>query len=224
MRETAGQQVLGELHLACKDVFTFGSVPADPARNLQGTGMQKVGGSELLLCPSDLVAIGIRGRAGTYLDAFGLLCGPLPVAVEVKNLGKRDRSSSVLEATPTTGPSPFGEQVAAPDVVAARTGTMTDVSGGAQSTRRPCRAGFVWRLAQASDAVCVTPASRSDVANENGSAVERWDPTGAYGPKTCAAGYVWREAFEGDAVCVLPARRAAVRLENDQAASRSAGP
>jgi hypothetical protein len=81
-----------------------------------------------------------------------------------------------------------------------------------------CRTGYVWREAQPYDRVCVRPASRTTVQQENLVAFTRIDPAGAYGPFSCVAGFVWREAFPGDAVCVTPARRATVARENAQAA------
>jgi len=92
----------------------------------------------------------------------------------------------------------------------------------AQSQRDVCASGYVWREAQPMDHVCVTPASRDLVAQENRAAGQRWT-TGAYGPHTCIQGYVWREAFKGDDVCVTPARRDQVREENRLARSHRAG-
>ena len=54
----------------------------------------------------------------------------------------------------------------------------------AQSQRDVCASGYVWREAQPTDHVCVTPASRDLVAQENRAARQRWT-TGAYGPHTC---------------------------------------
>ncbi len=85
-----------------------------------------------------------------------------------------------------------------------------------------CRQGFVWREAIPSDHVCVTPASRALVSQENAQAPSRRNPTGPYGSDSCISGFVWREAFGGDRVCVTPARRNAVRQENQLAASRRA--
>ena len=85
-----------------------------------------------------------------------------------------------------------------------------------------CASGYVWRVARAQDLVCVIPASRDRVAQENRTASQRWNRAGASGPKTCVSGYVWREAFDGDTVCVSPQRRAEVKKENQLAASRGA--
>lgn len=95
--------------------------------------------------------------------------------------------------------------------------------GAAQGALATCLSGYVWRVAVPEDLVCVTPASRSLVAQENRAAAQRRDPGGAYGPDTCVPGYVWREAFEGDLVCVTPERRQAVKEENSLAASRRVG-
>lgn len=87
----------------------------------------------------------------------------------------------------------------------------------------PCRTGFVWREARPSDLVCVTPESRSRVAEENRTAAARVvdrERGGARGQ--CRPGFVWREAFVGDVVCVAPAIRTLVSEENRLAASRAA--
>jgi hypothetical protein len=91
------------------------------------------------------------------------------------------------------------------------------------SSLATCSIGFVWRVARPSDLVCVTPGSRSRVAEENRTAATRVQPGGgAYGPNTCRIGYVWRGAFDGDAVCVTPQVRTLVAEENQLAASRRA--
>ena len=82
--------------------------------------------------------------------------------------------------------------------------------------------GFVWREADGSDHVCVTPDTRSQAAADNAAAPSRVDPNGAYGPDTCVQGYVWREAFLGDHVCVVPATRSQAAADNAAASSRVA--
>jgi hypothetical protein len=94
----------------------------------------------------------------------------------------------------------------------------------APAVKDACASGYVWREARPQDHVCVPPASRTLVAQENRSASKRWDPAGAYGPKTCVSGYVWREAFDGDTTCVSPERRAEVKNENQLGPSRRARP
>ena len=83
-----------------------------------------------------------------------------------------------------------------------------------------CKSGFVWREARPSDLVCVTPGSRSRVADENRNAAQGVQPGAA---PTCRSGLVWREAFSGDLVCVPPGRRAEVREENRVGPSLRAG-
>ena len=84
-----------------------------------------------------------------------------------------------------------------------------------------CVTGYVWRKAQPSDHVCVTPEVRHQVSRDNRVKVSRWVP-GPFGPHTCIQGYVWREAFPGDDVCVTPAIRAQARADNAAAAGRRA--
>lgn len=76
-----------------------------------------------------------------------------------------------------------------------------------------CLVGYVWREARPGDLVCVTPATRSQVAADNAVAASRWT-NGPYGPHTCVTGYVWREAFTGDDVCVTPAQRSQAAADN----------
>jgi hypothetical protein len=85
-----------------------------------------------------------------------------------------------------------------------------------------CINGFVWRNARNGDAVCVTPATRDLVAQENADPSAHKDPNGAYGPQSCAQGYVWRQAFDGDTICVTPDIRSATLADNAAAASRKA--
>ena len=86
-----------------------------------------------------------------------------------------------------------------------------------------CKVGYVWREADISDWVCVSPTTRTEVANDNSVASSRWT-NGAYGPKTCISGYVWREAFPGDYVCVIPQRRTNAKNENNESTNRLAKP
>ena len=118
----------------------------------------------------------------------------------------RTKSSSVFERParpPAPAPAPAPIPVStSPD----RIGTV-------------CKTGFVHRLANAADRVCVSPASHQRVVAENRKARSRIQPGGGfYGPNTCRNGFVWREAFVGDLVCVDPAVRSLVRQENTYAA------
>jgi large repetitive protein len=84
-----------------------------------------------------------------------------------------------------------------------------------------CKAGYVWREADQSDWVCVTPQVRAQTRYENAQASARRNPGGgAYGPDTCRQGYVWRDAFPGDHICVTPQSRQQAQNDNSQAESR----
>ncbi|MEU0496034.1 hypothetical protein [Mycobacterium sp. NPDC006124] len=85
-----------------------------------------------------------------------------------------------------------------------------------------CVDGFVWREARSGDTVCVTPATRDQIAAQNANASANRDPSQASGPQSCSQGYVWREAFDGDTICVTPAVRSATLADNAAAASRKA--
>jgi hypothetical protein len=82
-----------------------------------------------------------------------------------------------------------------------------------------CLQGFVWREARPADLVCVSPANRTQTAQDNSVKASRWT-SGPYGPHTCVNGYVWREAFVGDDVCVTPAVRAQAHDDNLKADAR----
>ncbi len=86
-----------------------------------------------------------------------------------------------------------------------------------------CINGYVWREARTGDTVCVTPATRSQVKQQNANPTANKEPGGgAYGPDTCMQGFVWREAFDGDTICVTPDIRSATLADNAAAESRKA--
>lgn len=85
-----------------------------------------------------------------------------------------------------------------------------------------CINGYVPRNARGGDSVCVTPATRDQVAAENADPDAHRDPRGAYGPKSCAQGWVWRQAFDGDTICVTPDIRTKTLADNAAAQSREA--
>jgi hypothetical protein len=89
-----------------------------------------------------------------------------------------------------------------------------------------CKRGFVHRFAFEGDRVCVTPATRQQVLDDNAAARDRVEPDAslhAYGPATCRQGFVWREARDGDLVCVTPVIRTKTREDNQLASSRQTG-
>ncbi len=81
--ETKNESVLGRIRLACLFSTTLKRPTSSESPNVielagrndfKGRGL----GSSVkyAVCPAGLVAVGIRGRSGLYLDAFGLICGP----------------------------------------------------------------------------------------------------------------------------------------------------
>jgi WD40 repeat protein len=93
-----------------------------------------------------------------------------------------------------------------------------------------CDKGVVPRNAFAGDPLCVAPARREQVAQDNAQRSARVSPTDrTYGPETCEQGYVWREAdrpLRGDAftdrACVTPAERNRAAVEGRQLTDRRA--
>lgn len=99
---------LGYIRLVCAH-FTSNNLTKPVSFPLSGTGLlasepSGSSGSELFVkpvrqeCPAGLVAVGIRGRAGRFLDALGLVCGPRPAPPETntRTLGKRKRNTATL--------------------------------------------------------------------------------------------------------------------------------
>lgn len=98
------------------------------------------------------------------------------------------------------------------DIVDGPKGPIVKVPQGVPANRDICKTGFVWREASSADHVCVQPARRDQVSEENRDA-ER---------EACKPGHVWREAFAGDHVCVTPQSRSAAAGDNAQSATRRA--
>jgi hypothetical protein len=85
----------------------------------------------------------------------------------------------------------------------------------------PCKRGYVFRAATATDRVCVTPQIRTQTRRDNAAAASRREPNGGpYGPDTCKQGYVWREATLDDRVCVTPQTRSQAAEDNQRGIDR----
>jgi len=82
-----------------------------------------------------------------------------------------------------------------------------------------CLQGYVPRLANPQDRVCVTPQTRAQVVADNESALPRRAPGKN---DACVTGYVWREANAQDHICVTPQTREQTQLDNASASSRLA--
>ncbi len=85
--ENKDNRLLGYVAVSCKHLLNGTTFPEAPA--LKGSGRlasEPSGGSGADLfvrparqeCPTGTVAVGIHGRAGQFVDALGLLCGPKP--------------------------------------------------------------------------------------------------------------------------------------------------
>ena len=79
VNETQHQPVLGAIKLVCVDLFTrqvsgyehysYGMKGGDEVKSIDRVIQPKRQD-----CPANTIAVGIRGRAGTYLDGLGLIC------------------------------------------------------------------------------------------------------------------------------------------------------
>jgi hypothetical protein len=77
--------IVNNIHLFCGTAAVNQKVPEEPSAVFDGaeytrnyTGKFEGGGNHkesTLLCPVGLVAVGINGRSGGWLDALGLICG-----------------------------------------------------------------------------------------------------------------------------------------------------
>ncbi|GAA2271987.1 hypothetical protein GCM10010430_67370 [Kitasatospora cystarginea] len=96
-------------------------------------------------------------------------------------------------------------------------GAIAPQTAGAQDYGpNTCRQGYVWRVARASDLVCVTPQTRADTATDNSLAPGRTLPNGY-----CREGYVWRVGWGADDLtCVTVKARAQAQSDNQQADDR----
>jgi hypothetical protein len=83
---------------------------------------------------------------------------------------------------------------------------------------RTCPSGQVHRLAASrpgdSDILCVSPAERALVREENAAAYSRTFRAQASGPWSCNPGLVWRQANNYDRVCVTPEAAEAIAQQN----------
>lgn len=127
------------------------------------------------------------------------------------NTGMRTKGPSSYKDLMATGPS------------GASTGPVVPAEPSLPYGPATCRSGFVWRVAAASDLVCVTPEARDRVAEENASAALRWRGSDE-GDRRCKRAYVYREAYPGDDVCVTPESYDLAAEENAEGPSRRVQP
>src|SRR5688572_5089669 len=89
--ETEKQPFAGSIRLTCRQISRWTDGGSETVE-LRGSGhlrgyLTPVGGGNAIegdfrasSCPSQSYAVGISGRSSSYLDAFGLMCGPKPSA------------------------------------------------------------------------------------------------------------------------------------------------
>lgn len=91
-----------------------------------------------------------------------------------------------------------------------------------------CQTGYVYRLADPDDHVCVLPTSAAQVIKDNSELTQAQrkynppDPARPYGVDECLPGWVWRNAYSGDVVCVSVDTRTRTAQENAEASTHAA--
>lgn len=110
--------------------------------------------------------------------------------------------------------------VAGAEIPPATTRPLSDCTFG----KNTCKQGFVWRVANPTDLVCVPSASRDRAAQDNATAGQRQirRRVGGRFVFVCRTPFVRRGAFQGDGVCVTTAIRRITASENRLAQSRIA--
>jgi hypothetical protein len=110
--ETKNHRVLGKIVLACLDSVSKrvpASTAADqPIRTVIAGSDPFKGGTPGDQCPPGKAAVGIQGRAGVWVDAFGLICGPLGWPAEPKTTTRTNGAGDVTFVNPT-GRAPSSE-------------------------------------------------------------------------------------------------------------------
>jgi hypothetical protein len=90
--------VVSAIHLFCGQAVAAQTPPALPSALFDGPGSTNVGTfvGAPQACPAGMVAVGVHGRAGTWLDAMGLICGA----------PRKDTSGIALGRVQSTAPAP----------------------------------------------------------------------------------------------------------------------
>lgn len=117
--ETKNQPVLGRVRLFCVFSTTFKRTNDSNGITIEGEDdfkRDRLGVHiKFAKCPEGQAAVGIRGRSGTYLDAFGLICGPVarastrPQQITLSTVHADGRGENFLNPTVRL---PSGETIA----------------------------------------------------------------------------------------------------------------
>lgn len=166
------RQYVDSIHLFCR--YDSRNGLHDPINS--GDGQLHGKETAYLRCPQGEYAVGLRGRAGSYLDALGLICNMPAVVVQsmppvsgpIHVLGKRGRCPSgyvwrEARASDHVCVTPQSRQRVA------RENRLAEARRNPNGTFGPltCISGYVWREAFDGDRVCVEPSIRSLVKEEN---------------------------------------------------------
>ena len=108
--------IVNNVHLFCSVAATNQQLPAHPTVVFDGPQIGLVGGGPFTgkdyvplhlnkeSCPAGLVAVGINGRSGIWLDAVGLICGELPLNSSKLAGASPGKSMGRVAVSPTPGP------------------------------------------------------------------------------------------------------------------------
>lgn len=97
LNEDSGSAMVAGIHLYCGQAIPAAQTPAalpSAVLDAQGSALGYGAGNSLyfattpMACPSGQVAVGVHGRAGTWLDALGLICGAPRKDTSGKALGR----------------------------------------------------------------------------------------------------------------------------------------
>jgi hypothetical protein len=85
--------VVNSFELYCTEVAPTRAPPGFPQAKFDGPTNQSRLHQAMQTCPDGLVAVGINGRSGIWLDAVGLTCGAAQITPQGKTLGRVNRTS-----------------------------------------------------------------------------------------------------------------------------------
>ena len=163
--------VVGLINVTCGDIQNPKVHVNKLPQSVDHIGDTALGPAKSLDCQPGLVASGILGRSGAFIDKIGLNCVRPRVkpAVAVVVSGSTCKTGFVWRGTRPNDHvcvTPAGRQAAEKENTLAA--SRWQPGGG-----NTCLPGFVWRAAFDGDAVCVTPQRRADVQDENERQLQR---------------------------------------------------
>jgi hypothetical protein len=161
--------VVGLINVYCGEI----QKPGEHANKLGGSrdylGNTANPGRKSLNCAPGLVASGIYGRNGAFIDKIGLYCvqpnvRPATASAPVFGQCRSGFVWRVTRAQDHVCVTPDSRRLVATENATAASHRQP---GGGASGPATCQNGLVWREAYEGDSVCVTPQRRADVKQEN---------------------------------------------------------